>query len=117
MVLATRVDPLINELTNLSLGAETATAVKTACLEALSLVLKNGGKKSKKEEIVGAALEASKELVNFGGDEGVRLAAGKVMGSVVGLLGGEVGVQVLGEEGVEEGEIGRCEVTRSEATS
>ncbi|GMH51321.1 hypothetical protein TL16_g00986 [Triparma laevis f. inornata] len=85
MVLATRVDPLINELTNLSLGAETATAVKTACLEALSLVLKNGGKKSKKEEIVGAALEASKELVNFGGDEGVRLAAGKVMGSVVGL--------------------------------
>ena len=96
MSLASRVDPLIAELTSQSLNSE-AIPVRTAHLQALSGVLRNGGKKSKKPETIEAAFEATKELVKFRGDEGVRLAAGTALGACVAILGDERGVALLEE--------------------
>ncbi|GMI31680.1 hypothetical protein TrCOL_g1939 [Triparma columacea] len=101
MALASRVDPLITELTNQSLSASVA-AVQTAHLQALSKVLVEGGSKSKKPEVIEAAFEASKDLVGAS-DEGVRLGAGGVLGACVVLLGQKRGLEVLEDEGESDG--------------
>ena len=63
---STRVDPLVKELVASSLGksatnseAEAAVAAQTAALEALVVVLKNGGSKSKLPESISSEMEAS----------------------------------------------------------
>jgi HEAT repeat protein len=96
MPLATRVDPLLKELVSGSLGksvgatGETAaTAVQTASLEGLAVVLEKGGSKAKTPDSIPAALNAAKELLNHD-DDGVREAAAKVMGSACELVGVEV---------------------------
>uniref|UniRef100_A0A7S4K262 TOG domain-containing protein n=2 Tax=Odontella aurita TaxID=265563 RepID=A0A7S4K262_9STRA len=104
MPLSTRLDPLIKELVASSLGkgpssaAEMAgaVAVQTATLEALSVVLRNGGKKAKLPESIPSALEASKVLLTHE-DEGVREGAAKVMGASCGLLGEDVASDVVNE--------------------
>lgn len=78
MPLSTRVDPLLKELVAGSLGNPMA-AVQTAMLEALATVLKKGGKKAKLPDSISSALEAGKDLLNHE-DEGVREAAGRVIG-------------------------------------
>jgi len=105
MPLSTRVDPLIKELVAASLGksggssAETAgvAAVQAATLEALATVLKNGGKKAKLPDSIPSALDASKELMCHE-DEGVREAAGKVMGAACEILGSDTANDVIENE-------------------
>lgn len=84
MPLSTRVDPLLKELATGSLNNPVA-AVQTAMLEALAVVLKEGGKKAKLADSVPSALDAGKELLNHE-DEGVREAAAKVIGAACELL-------------------------------
>lgn len=104
MPLSTRVDPLIKELVATSLGrgpssaAETAgaVAVQTATLEALSVVLRNGGKKAKLPESVPSALDAGRELLTHE-DEGIREGAAKVLGASCGLLGKDTASDVVNE--------------------
>lgn len=94
MPLSTRVDPLIKELVLGSLGKENATddgaigivAVQTATLEALAVVLRTGGKKSKLPDSIPSALEASQSLIVHT-DDSVREAAAKVMGAACNILG------------------------------
>jgi HEAT repeat protein len=103
MPLSTRVDPLIKELVVVSLGkvvvdeSGAVAAVQTATLEALAVVLKEGGTKAKLPESVPSALDASKELLKHP-DEGVREAAAKVMGVSCLLLGPEVTAEVVESE-------------------
>eukprot|EP00520_Triparma_pacifica_P008503 CAMPEP_0118643320 /NCGR_PEP_ID=MMETSP0785-20121206/6328_1 /TAXON_ID=91992 /ORGANISM="Bolidomonas pacifica, Strain CCMP 1866" /LENGTH=2654 /DNA_ID=CAMNT_0006534975 /DNA_START=85 /DNA_END=8046 /DNA_ORIENTATION=+ len=101
MTLASRVDPLITELTNQSLSAS-VVAVQTAHLQALSKVLVGGGSKSKKPEVIEAAFDAAKELVGVN-DDGARLGAGDVLGACIELLGQERGFELLEEEGESDG--------------
>ena len=100
MPLSTRVDPLLKELISGSLGKAGEDggilAVQTATLEALSTVLKEGGKKSKLPDSIPSALEASKELLKHE-DEGVREAAAKVMGAACALLGPEITADTIQE--------------------
>lgn len=103
MPLSTRVDPLLKELTAGSLGknstldANGMVAVQSATLEALAVVLREGGKKSKLPDSVPSALEASKELLRHA-DESVREAAAKVMGAALDILGFEIATEVIQSE-------------------
>ena len=94
MPLSTRLDPLIKELVSSSLGKGTISsvdesagkvAIQTATLEALAVVLKEGGKKAKLPDSIPSALEAGKELLTHE-DEGVREGAAKVLGATCGLV-------------------------------
>jgi rRNA-processing protein FCF1 len=101
MPLSTRVDPLIKELVAGSLGKSSesiegsaATAVQTATLDALAVVLEQGGTKAKLPDCIPSALEASKKLL-ASPDEGIRESAAKVLGMSCALLGPETTQQVL----------------------
>lgn len=101
MPLSTRVDPLLKELVAGSLGKSGGensgvAAVQTATLEALAVVLNQGGKKAKLPDSIPAALDASKELLSHE-DEGVREGAAKVMGAACALLGSEVTTETIKE--------------------
>ena len=102
MPLSARVDPLIKELVSGSLGKSVtaegagAVAVQTATLEALTVVLEQGGAKAKLPASVPSALDASKQLINHP-DQGVREGAAKVMGAACSLLGSEATRELLGE--------------------
>jgi hypothetical protein len=95
MPLSTRVDPLIKELVSGSLGKGAAAAgdgsggivvVQAATLEALAVVLQEGGKKAKLADTIPSALEASMSLMVHP-DEAVREAAGKVTGAASDIVG------------------------------
>ena len=95
MPLSTRLDPLIKELVASSLGkssidSETAAAVavQTAALEALAIVLKNGGTKAKLPESISSAMDAGLNML-FHEDDGIREAAAKVIGRSYELCKGE----------------------------
>jgi len=62
-----------------------AIAIQTATLEALSVVLKHGGKKAKTKESIPSALDVGKEML-FHEDEGIRVGASKVIASASELL-------------------------------
>jgi hypothetical protein len=100
MPFSTRVDPLIKELVTGSLGKNTsaeglaAAAVQTATLEALAVVLGEGGAKAKLPTSASSALEASQELAG-NADEGIRDAAAKVMGASCALLGVDETIETL----------------------
>jgi len=86
MPLSTRLDPLIKELVANSLGksaggdSETAAvAVQTAALEALAVVLKNGGTKAKLPGSISSSMNAGVSML-FHDDDGIREAAAKVIG-------------------------------------
>jgi hypothetical protein len=103
MPLSTRVDPLLKELVAGSLGRGAVTAdaagvvaVQTATLEALTVVLTQGGKKAKLPDSIPSALEASKELLSHA-DEAVREAAAKVLGSACDILGLDATADVVRE--------------------
>eukprot|EP00934_Nitzschia_sp_Nitz4_P004140 Nitzschia sp. Nitz4//scaffold10_size219509//6161//15193//NITZ4_001393-RA/size219509-augustus-gene-0.260-mRNA-1//-1//CDS//3329532815//4130//frame0 len=101
MPLSTRVDPLLKELVTGSLGSGAAegvgaVAVQTATLEALTVVLKEGGSKAKVPTSIPSALDASKELVQHD-DDSVREAAAKVFGAACDILGAEVTSEALEE--------------------
>jgi len=95
MPLSTRVDPLIKELVANSLGksatdSETAAAVavQTAALEALAIVLKNGGSKAKLPGSISSAMDAGLNTI-FHEDDGIREAAAKVIGRCYELCKGD----------------------------
>jgi hypothetical protein len=101
MPLSTRVDPLLKELVSGSLGKSgtdsgAVPAVQTATLDALAVVLKDGGKKAKLPDSIPSALNASKELLKDE-DEGVRGSAAKVMGAACLLLGPESTIETIHE--------------------
>lgn len=97
MPLSTRVDPLVKELVSGSLGkgvaatgdgSEGIVVVQTATLEALAVVLEEGGTKAKLPDSIPSALEASMALLAHP-DEAVREASGKVAGAACNILGPE----------------------------
>jgi len=101
MPLSTRVDPLLKELVSGSLGKVAATsdtvgvvAVQTATLEALAVVLREGGTKAKLPESIPSALDASKELLEHV-DETVREAAAKVIAAACDILGVDDTIDVI----------------------
>ena len=100
MPLSTRVDPLLKELVAGSLGKNSAldsvsiAVIQSATLEALAVVLREGGKKAKLPDSIPSALEASQELLRHS-DESVREAAAKVMGAYLELLGPEKAADVV----------------------
>lgn len=101
MPLSTRVDPLIKELVSGSLGKVVATsdsvavvAVQTATLEALAVVLHEGGSKAKLPDSIPSAVAASKELLEHA-DESVRDAAAKVIAAASDILGVKDTVQLI----------------------
>lgn len=101
MPLSTRVDPLLKELVAGSLGKSSAetgavAAVQTATLDALTVVLKDGGKKAKLPDSIPSALNAGKELLKHE-DEGVRESAAKVVGATCLLLGLEIAIETIQE--------------------
>jgi len=93
MPLSTRLDPLIKELVSTSLGngnsssvdSAGAITIQTSALEALSVVLKHGGKKAKLPDSIPSALEAGKTMLEHE-DEGIRDSAAKVVGAACVLL-------------------------------
>jgi len=105
MPLSTRVDPLIKELVAGSLGKGNVSgddgvgvvAVQTATLEALAVVLQNGGKKSKQPDSIPSALEASLTLIRHS-DDSVREAAAKVVGASCNILGPEKTEEAIRDE-------------------
>ena len=106
MILSTRVDPLIKEPVDTSLGkVPNATAfqtvemvaIRTATLEALTVVLKHGGRKLKVAESIPSSLEAGKELLATHEDDGIRERAANVIGNARELLGTEEANNVLQE--------------------
>lgn len=101
MPLSTRVDPLLKELVAGSLGKVSATsdsvgivAVQTATLEALAVVLREGGTKAKLPDSIPSALVASKELLEHS-DEAIRDAAAKVVAATCDILGVDVATDVV----------------------
>jgi hypothetical protein len=95
MPLSTRLDPLIKELVSTSLGNGAASsvdsaaglvAIQTASLEALSIVVKHGGKQAKLPESIPSCLDVGKEML-YHEDEGIRAAAAKVIGAACEHLG------------------------------
>lgn len=105
MPLSTRVDPLIKELVSGSLGKGAAAAddgsggivvVQTATLEALAVVLEEGGKKAKLPDSISSALEAGTTLMSHS-DEAIREAAGKVTGAACDILGPETTKELVEE--------------------
>lgn len=102
MPLSTRVDPLLKELVAGSLGKITAAesgggvAVQTATLEALAVVLREGGEKAKLPDSIPSALDASKELLEHS-DEAVRDAAAKVTAAACNMLGVESAMGVVSD--------------------
>jgi hypothetical protein len=101
MPLSTRVDPLLKELVVGSLGKAPTTsdsvgvvAVQTATLEALAVVLLEGGTKAKLPESIPSALEAGKELLEHS-DEAVRGAAAKVVAAACDILGVDTATDVI----------------------
>jgi hypothetical protein len=109
MPLSTRVDPLLKELVAGSLGKTASTsdsvgivAVQTATLEALAVVLREGGKKAKLPDSIPAALVASKELLEHA-DETVREASAKVVAAACNFLGVDTASDVI-QESILEGE-------------
>jgi len=87
--LSTRIDPLIKELVAGSLGKSATVAgiegkglvvVQIAMLQALAIVLENGGSKAKSPATILSATEAAEEILSSGEiDESVRDAAEKVL--------------------------------------
>lgn len=101
MPLSTRVDPLLKELVAGSLGKLSVASdsvgvvtVQTATLEALAVVLKEGGTKAKLPESIPSALAASTELLEHS-DEAVRDAAAKVLAATCNILGVEAAKDVV----------------------
>jgi HEAT repeat protein len=104
MPLSTRLDPLLKELVAGALGKGAANtdavgsvAIQTATLEALAVVLREGGKKAKLPDSITAALNAGKELLSHS-DEDVREAAAKVVGCACGILGLETATDFVRSE-------------------
>lgn len=103
MPLSTRVDPLLKELVIGSQGKAAAAsdsvgvvAVQTATLEALAVVLREGGTKAKLPESIPSALTASQELLEHA-DESVREAAAKVIAAACDILGLDSTLDVIEE--------------------
>ena len=100
MPLSTRVDPLLKELVLGSQGKGATSdsvgvvAVQTATLEALAVVLREGGSKAKLPESIPSALTASKELLEHA-DDSVREAAAKVIAAAGDILGLESTLDVI----------------------
>lgn len=103
MPLSTRVDPLIKELVGGSLGKNVnaeglaASAIQTASLEALAVVLAKGGSKAKLPASIPSALDTGKELLKSH-DDGIREAAAKVLGEACALLPPDVAIATIKEE-------------------
>lgn len=101
MPLSTRVDPLLKELVAGSLGKTASTSdsvgivvVQTATLEALAVVLQEGGQKAKLPDSIPSTLVASKELLEHA-DEAVREAAAKVVAAACDILGRDTTTNVI----------------------
>lgn len=101
MPLSTRVDPLLKELVAGSLGKTVSTsdsvgvvAIQTATLEALAVVLREGGNKAKLPDSIPSALVASKELLEHA-DASVRDAAAKVIAAACELMGIDSATDVI----------------------
>jgi hypothetical protein len=110
MPLSTRVDPLLKELVAGSLGKTASTsedsvgivAVQTATLEALAVVLREGGNKAKLPDSIPSALLACKELLEHA-DETVREASAKVVAAACNFLGVDATVDIIQDSILEGG--------------
>jgi len=103
MPLSLRLDPLIKELVGGSMGNSSAnsmiesagsTAVQTATLDALAVVLKNGGKKARIPGSLTSSLSTGRDLIVHE-DEGIRECAAKVVGAACGVMGIEKSLPII----------------------
>ncbi len=101
MPLSTRVDPLLKELVVGALGKVAATSdsiavvvVQTATLEALAVVLREGGSKAKLPDSIPSALSASQDLLEHA-DESVREASAKAIAAACNILGIDSVIDVI----------------------
>lgn len=109
MPLTTRVDPLIKELVTAATGSTTlaattatddlvaVTAIQTATLEALAVVLDKAGSKAQVPSSVPSTWDIAKSLVLTHDDQGIRQAAAKVLGAACALSSLESVTQLLDE--------------------
>lgn len=94
MAVATRVDPLVTELTKMSEANEDVLPVKISALQALAGVVQEGGAKVKSKDVLQAAFQACCGLIVHG-EEAVREASSRAITACLKVLGGTVGGEWL----------------------